>query len=1738
MIDIKDIKGNVIYSTPINQGSKRKFELMQADHITLRFSLDTPINFPIGCYVDDSNIGLFERVDNVYKPKYNNSTGGYDYELQLEAYYRKWKNKIFKFTPEVGGQEASWSLTASLDVHMGIFLRNLKALGYTYRGNEFEFAIDSTVENKAVSMTYDNMNMLDALLSMAESWGCEVWVTDNVIHFGRCEYGTPVDFELNVNVAEMTRSESKSVYATRIYAFGSTKNLPANYRPVDESVVVNGIVQRRLMLPKGTPYVDAFEGLTEAEAIEQVVIFDDVYPRTQGSIDSVETYDSTVENEDGTATTETFYRFKDSGITFSKDYILEGEELRIKFESGLLNGMEFGLVFNPEALPEKIKNEETGEEEWNPEAQLFEIVASEDYGRKLPDSTLKPQVGDTYILIGWDSTKIADLGLISNAENELLAKAQQYVEKSKVDPNTYQCKMMSDYMYGLDSEGNLDTNYAKVFEVGDRVNLINEGYFDNGRQSRIIGYEYNLDYPYDNPIYTVGETASYSRIGDIESKLDALTYGGQTYNGVGGSGVYVIGTNDNTTPSNRNVYSALKSDQRFLRKDKPDTAKEKITFEKGVEVGSDKEGKGITYDKETKKATAIIDELKKLLLLQSDEFLQGELGSGFILKYDKKKKRSYLEVDEVLVRKIFYVVSLIIKHLQHVGGTIILTPASMKCSKVEKYDTYYRCYFDYKDDDKAIKNEFEVGDLARCQTFNIIDKESENVSNQYYWRYVTGVGADYIDLSIADCDEGSKDPMKGDEIVQLGNRSNTRRQNAIILSTIGDDAPSIKQYKGIYTYELNDDMAINIFSSTKNKMTGEFISEATKKPLEDIVNELKVDWEKVREQTDQEFTIWFFDYEPSLDNYPAVEWYNEELKEMHDQDIFYDKSSGRAYRFEDGLWVEITDADTIAALEKAAKAQESANKAQSTADYASNVAKDVTERVNSIVADNILSAVEKKSVRKEFEEIMAEYARNINAAEVFGITIDGNDEADAYIKTYESNYIALGSYMNDGSWSKDGIPSWISDANLGTNQQINPDEYRSVWVSYYDSERGLLNYIAELSKKVGDDVTNKINNIVKDGILSALEKKEVLKEFESIMAEYSKNESISKVFKLDDDAYWLNYKSAYFALGSYMNDGSWDGSSLPKWLSEDLSKDTSITASEYRSAWVGYYESSKDFSNHLSELSKDRIDEIVADGVLSALEKKEVLKEWETITANYSENIANATKYAVSYTNYQSAYESLGTYLNGGNAWNGGTPLWLQELNKNQPINSSDYREYWVDYYREEKILADAISEAIKKIADSKKKTFVSQPTDSDSYKVGDMWVNAYYDDGVTIYVDETLVCVQDKNVGEAFSISHWSLSNGYSASIRNLGDKVVIKSEYEKYQSELTVKFDGITAITSQFITNENGEIVGVTQSGLVSKSDFSTLFAQYVEEGEIVKRAELDVYVEKDKDGNIVSGIKLRADQLLFEAEDGGEIKLSADNINLNGAVSFAMFDTDLQSTINGKASSDALDEAVLGLNNTLTLMQQDINGKASTSSVDSLTQKYNELNDELSKKYDSDGFEGDFEYYLNNLTINAAVSGSTLIVNGYINTDLIKTDTLIAKQVITDSDGTNYMVLRDGSLETRRASDDRTWFWINTGDNGVNISMMDGYDNHTVLQSNYVYLFNNSEGSSFIGTSKGVSFGSNLNRVSFESEGYDGVISVPAGKFRIVSAYWPKEANVGSGEMYVDGSGYVKVKSANLS
>jgi hypothetical protein len=574
MIEIKDISGQVKFSTSINNGAKGKFTLMKEDYIILPFSAAKPIPFKLGDYVDmsgvlDESMGgklakIYEITD-IQKPTYNTSTGGYDYELQMNAYYWKWKNKIFKYTPEHAASEASWSLTAALDVQLGVFLRNLKALGYTYRGEDFTFSIDDTVENKALAMTYDNMNLLDALFSMAgeDKWNCDCWITDNVIHFGRNEFGDAVKIERGVEASDITRSESQGTYATRIYAFGSTKNIPTNYRPTDEQAVINGVVQKRLMLPTDTPYIDAYEGMSQEEAIEDVVVFDDIYPRRVGTLSDVHTQTEEVENEDGTKETVTYYRYKDIGLDFKEEYILEGEELKIQFQLGKLNGMEFGVIFNP-----KPKDESRGD-------QLWQIVPNEDYGRSLPDETIRPENGDEYVLSGYNIQLVSDQ-YIPEAEQELKEKAQKYADKVKKDDGTYPTTLRSSWVK--------EDLISRTFEFGQRVNLVDDTFFENGRISRVLGWEMNLDIPWDSPVYTIGESMPYSRIGEIEDKVDSLTYKGQTYNG-NGTGVYIIRVNDSTPASDSNVFSAMRTLKMFLRKDKSDSTSYLQKFLGGIDVG-------------------------------------------------------------------------------------------------------------------------------------------------------------------------------------------------------------------------------------------------------------------------------------------------------------------------------------------------------------------------------------------------------------------------------------------------------------------------------------------------------------------------------------------------------------------------------------------------------------------------------------------------------------------------------------------------------------------------------------------------------------------------------------------------------------------------------------------------------------------------------------------------------------------------------------------------------------------------------------------------------------------------------------------------------------------------------------------------------------------------------------------------------------------------------------------------
>ena len=286
-----------------------------------------------------------------------------------------------------------------------------------------------------------------------------------------------------------------------------------------------------------------------------------------------------------------------------------------------------------------------------------------------------------------------------------------------------------------------------------------------------------------------------------------VTGGSIAFEGKAGA---ISGITNTKTPldSETDIVTPKYLDDNALSSVHDDEAKGVISFLSGIKFISNNKIHKITPDG--------IATLKEVV---SAAFRSGALGSGFKLGDYNGSGDSYLEVDRLLVRKAAEFVRLVIRELQSVGGEIVLSPAAMKISNVVYFEkgvylpeyealplryNVYRCYFSQKKGDEEIENQFVEDDLVRCQTFNVKEGVSENVKNRYYWRKVYKVGKDFIDVLADFCDTGSDIPQAGDELVQMGNTTDTARQSVVVLSAYGADAPSLKMYEGVDSYSLEN----------------------------------------------------------------------------------------------------------------------------------------------------------------------------------------------------------------------------------------------------------------------------------------------------------------------------------------------------------------------------------------------------------------------------------------------------------------------------------------------------------------------------------------------------------------------------------------------------------------------------------------------------------------------------------------------------------------------------------------------------------------------------------------------------------------------------------------------------------------------------------------------------------------------------------------------------------------------
>lgn len=308
---------------------------------------------------------------------------------------------------------------------------------------------------------------------------------------------------------------------------------------IQNSKSIKAIAERRLSLP--APYYVEASNVPFNSIVEKVLVFDDIYPRKKSSITKIEPKPQYVyEGDEKTDIKYTEYYIHTDDFTFDEDYKLDtAENLEIKFQTGALTGLTFKAIFHPKAI---FNSEELPQQYFQIERQQF------DGGIYLPSDAMHPELGDEFILIGWDASRIEDLGLIKDAEERLATRTRFEIDKMNIDPTTYECTMFSDYTYGLaketlvtddngvvltdergiairtdESASGLDESNKNIFKIGQRVKLWNAAFFEKGyRDSRIIGYERKMDIPYDSPVYLVGEKAIYSKFSSLEKSIKQL----------------------------------------------------------------------------------------------------------------------------------------------------------------------------------------------------------------------------------------------------------------------------------------------------------------------------------------------------------------------------------------------------------------------------------------------------------------------------------------------------------------------------------------------------------------------------------------------------------------------------------------------------------------------------------------------------------------------------------------------------------------------------------------------------------------------------------------------------------------------------------------------------------------------------------------------------------------------------------------------------------------------------------------------------------------------------------------------------------------------------------------------------------------------------------------------------------------------------------------------------------------
>lgn len=709
--------------------------------------------------------GVRYKVKSRYRPKQKN-TQTYEYSVKFYAPIHDAEDTLMLF--QEGGTTSEFSYDGGPREHLQLWIDNMNRRA---GGNLWSIGTVITAENKVID--YRNVKCWDAAFGsngIAATFDTEMWADGYVINLCKAERGEVVELGYLQGLTNLAQEDNGEVkFFTRLFPLGSTRNIDATKYGYS-----------RLQLPSREIYVDKNVDLYGVKEETEEAAFAEIYPQYVGTVSSVRTEEKT--SEEGRKYT--VYYFKDNGMTWNpKDYEIPDLDYMLQFQTGELAGRGTDGSFQAA---------------WHEDTREWEIInVYPDETTQIPGGVIIPNPGDKYI--PWNFAMPQEY--ITAAEQQYKLAVDDFLNTYSFDPNKY--------------TGTTDRNYIEKnntpLRIGWNVRLLSEQYFGSTggyKDTRITKVQRKLNDLCQATITCSDEVGSGWK-SSVDNSLNSLRYEvarqAEQY-------VYdVIRSFDEKTPSDKNIFSALKSLKTHLRKDAPDRTEFLMKLLGGIispfltspDFVTGMMGAGMSFSSEEGgESVGWIDKLyvRKKAILQLLSIMETELAGASMMFNSSGARATITKVERIDVVPFFY----------SDGSAKYYSDGSRAYVQPSAHGAVYRCYFLADDGEKAIENRFRVGNLVRSQSFNIKSGVYENVSNHYWWRLVTAVGDNWIEVSVNHCDEGSDIPAVGDVMVQLGDISDTDFQAAVVLSAYGDGAPSLTFYHGINSYSLSGKDIVSI----------------------------------------------------------------------------------------------------------------------------------------------------------------------------------------------------------------------------------------------------------------------------------------------------------------------------------------------------------------------------------------------------------------------------------------------------------------------------------------------------------------------------------------------------------------------------------------------------------------------------------------------------------------------------------------------------------------------------------------------------------------------------------------------------------------------------------------------------------------------------------------------------------------------------------------------------------------